>query len=39
MEIRVHSDVVHPRKSPGGLALPVFPHLIGNPSNTRGREE
>jgi hypothetical protein len=34
-----HDDVVRPRESLGGVALPVFPRRIGNDGNIRGREE
>jgi hypothetical protein len=39
VERRVHDDVVHPRESPGGVVLPLFPHRIGNGGNIRDREE
>jgi hypothetical protein len=39
VEGRVHDDVVHPRESPGIVALRVFPRFIGNNGNIRDHEE
>jgi hypothetical protein len=39
VEGRVHDDVVHPRESPGVVALLGFLRRIGNDGNIMGREE